>query len=250
MSGARKRWSIRWAAGNAGPPTSKTSGQRRPLLSRRSAQIVREKRAQIPCAFSTASWKLAGNSPVVSPKSPAISVRNAPTISAAFALISTFTTSLDYYTKTTFEITTSKLGAQNSILGGGRYDDMMKDFGGPDICGIGFAMGVERLLEVSEQAVEPERFLYLAYLGDNAKNEAIRLARFLRQKGIECLIEFREKGLKSQLSRASKLQASWTLIIGEDELRRGRYQVKDMKSGTQTEAGKEDILGLLGRPGS
>jgi histidyl-tRNA synthetase len=157
---------------------------------------------------------------------------------------------IDYYTKTTFEITTSELGAQNSILGGGRYDDMMKDFGGPDICGIGFAVGVERLLEVSELAMEPERFLYLAYLGDDAKDEAIRLARFLRQKGVECLIEFKGKSLKSQLSRASKLQASWTLIIGEEELRRGRYQVKDMKSGAQTEVGKEDIPGLLGRAGS
>jgi histidyl-tRNA synthetase len=157
---------------------------------------------------------------------------------------------IDYYTKTTFEITTSELGAQNSILGGGRYDDMMRDFGGPDICGIGFAVGVERLLEVSELAMEPERFLYLAYLGDDAKDEAIRLARFLRQKGVECLLEFKEKSLKSQLSRASKLQASWTLIIGEEELRRGRYQVKDMKTGTQTEAGKEDIPGLLGRAGS
>ncbi len=157
---------------------------------------------------------------------------------------------IDYYTKTTFEITTSKLGAQNSILGGGRYDDMMRDFGGPDICGIGFAMGVERLLEVSELAMESEGFLYLAYLGDNAKDEAIRLARFLRQNGVDCLVEFKEKSLKSQLSRANKLQASWTLIIGEEELRRARYQVKDMKSGAQTEAGKEDILGVLGIAGS
>ncbi len=157
---------------------------------------------------------------------------------------------IDYYTKTTFEITTPELGAQNSILGGGRYDDMMKDFGGPDICGIGFAVGVERLLEVSELAMEPERFLYLAYLGDEAKTEAIRLARFLRQKGVDCLLEFKEKGLKGQLSRANKLQASWTLIIGAEELRLGRYKVKDMKSGTQTEARKEDVPGLLGRIGS
>jgi histidyl-tRNA synthetase len=110
-------------------------------------------------------------------------------------------------------------------------------------------VGVERLLEVSELASRPERFLYLAYLGEDAKTEAIRLARFLRQKGIECLVEFKEKSLKSQLSRASKLKASWTLIIGEEELRLERYKVKDMKSGTQTEAGKEDIPGLLGRNG-
>jgi histidyl-tRNA synthetase len=154
---------------------------------------------------------------------------------------------IDYYTKTTFEITTAQLGAQNSILGGGRYDDMMKDFGGPDICGIGFAMGVERLLSVAELEPPEDRFVYIAYLGDAAKNEAIGLARLLRQSGIQCLVEFKEQGLKSQLGRANKLGASWTLIIGEDEIRKGRYQLKDMKSGTQTEAAKDDILKILGK---
>jgi histidyl-tRNA synthetase len=154
---------------------------------------------------------------------------------------------IDYYTKTTFEITAAKLGAQNSVLGGGRYDDMMKDFGGPDICAIGFAMGVERLLSVAEFEPVQEEFFYLAYLGDEAKKEAVLLARFLRSKGVECLLEFKERGLKSQLSRASKLGASWALIIGEEEIRKGRYQVKDMKKGTQTEAAKDSILRTIGR---
>jgi histidyl-tRNA synthetase len=154
---------------------------------------------------------------------------------------------IDYYTKTTFEITAAQLGAQNSVLGGGRYDDMMKDFGGPDICAIGFAMGVERLLSVAELEPVEEKFFYLAYMGDEAKKEAILLARFLRSKGVECLLEFKERGLKSQLSRASKLGASWALIIGEEELRKGRYQVKDMKKGTQTEAAKDNILRTIGR---
>ena len=154
---------------------------------------------------------------------------------------------IDYYTKTTFEITTAQLGAQNSILGGGRYDDMMKDFGGPDICGIGFAMGVERLLSAAKLDPAPDKFVYLAYLGEDAKNEAIALARLLRQNDIECLLEFKEQGLKAQLGRANKLGASWALIIGEEEIRKGRYQLKDMKAGTQTEAAKEDILKILGK---
>lgn len=153
---------------------------------------------------------------------------------------------IDYYTKTTFEITTAELGAQNSILGGGRYDDMMKDFGGPDICGIGFAMGVERLLAVAKLESAPDRFVYIAYLGEAAKNEAIALARLLRQSNVECLLEFKEHGFKAQLGRANKLGASWALIIGEDEIRKGRYQLKDMKTGSQTEAAKEDIPKLLG----
>ncbi|HCS47429.1 MAG TPA: histidine--tRNA ligase [Candidatus Aminicenantes bacterium] len=154
---------------------------------------------------------------------------------------------IDYYTKTTFEITAAKLGAQNSILGGGRYDDMMKDFGGPDICAIGFAMGVERLLSVAELEPASDKFIYLAYMGDEAKKEAILLARFLRSHGVECLLEFKERGLKSQLGRASKLGASWALIIGEEEVGMGRYQLKDMEKGTQVEAGKQDLLGILGR---
>ncbi len=148
---------------------------------------------------------------------------------------------IDYYTKTTFEITSPRLGAQNSILGGGRYDDMMKDFGGPDIGAIGFAMGVERLLSVVEPMPPAERFVYIAYLGEEAKREAILLARFLRSQGIECLLEFKERGLKSQLGRANKLQASWALIIGEDEVRKKRYQLKDLKAGTQTELAGEEI---------
>jgi histidyl-tRNA synthetase len=157
---------------------------------------------------------------------------------------------IDYYTKTTFEITTTKLGAQNSILGGGRYDDMMKDFGGPDISATGFAMGVERLLSVAELEPASDDFIYLAYMGDEAKKEALLLARFLRSHGIECLLEFKERGLKSQLSRASKLGASWTLIIGEEEIRQGRYQVKDMQKGTQTEAARDNILRIIGRSDS
>jgi histidyl-tRNA synthetase len=154
---------------------------------------------------------------------------------------------IDYYTKTTFEITAAKLGAQNSILGGGRYDDMMKDFGGPDICAIGFAMGIERLLSVAELEPARDKFIYLAYMGDEAKKEAILLARFLRAHGVECLLEFKERGLKSQLGRASKLGASWALIIGEEEVGKGKYQLKDMEKGTQVEAGKQDLLGILGR---
>ena len=154
---------------------------------------------------------------------------------------------IDYYTKTTFEITAAKLGAQNSILGGGRYDDMMKDFGGPDICAIGFAMGIERLLSVAELEPARDKFIYLAYMGDEAKKEAILLARFLRAHGVECLLEFKERGLKSQLGRASKLGASWALIIGEEEVGKGKYQLKDMEKGTQVEAGKQDLLEILGR---
>jgi len=149
---------------------------------------------------------------------------------------------LDYYTKTAFEIVTTKLGAQNAICGGGRYDDMMKEFGGPDLCGIGFAMGMERLLSVTEPRPVQEKVLYVAYLGDEAKKVGMKLARIFRRAAIECLLEFKDKGLKAHMARANKLGAAWVIIAGEDELRKGRYPLKDMGSGVQTEGTPEEII--------
>jgi histidyl-tRNA synthetase len=153
---------------------------------------------------------------------------------------------IDYYTKTTFEVASSKLGAQDAIIGGGRYDDMMKEFGGPDLCGIGFAMGMERLISVVPFTRMKEKFLYLAYLGDGAKRVGMELVRLLRREKIECLIEYRERSLKSQMSRANKLGAAWVLIIGEEEVKKESYQLKDMETGQQEERTREEILKILG----
>ena len=155
---------------------------------------------------------------------------------------------LDYYTKTTFEIISSKLGAQDAILGGGRYDDMMKEFGGPDICGIGFAMGLERFLSIVPFKEKKESFLYIAFLGNAAKNAGMDLARQLRKNGIECLIEYRDRNLKNQMSRANKLGAAWVLIIGEDEMKANRYQLKNMETGEQQEVSADDILTQVQKP--
>ncbi len=155
---------------------------------------------------------------------------------------------LDYYTKTTFEIISSKLGAQDAILGGGRYDDMMKEFGGPDICGTGFAMGLERFLSVVPFEEEKESFLYIAFLGDAARKAGMGLARKLRKNGMECLIEYRDRSLKNQMSRANKLGASWVLIIGEDEVKANRYQLKNMETGDQQEVRAEEILDRVQQP--
>ncbi len=152
---------------------------------------------------------------------------------------------LDYYTKTTFEIVSSHLGAQNAILGGGRYDDMMKDFGGPDICGTGFAMGMERVLSIAELALPARKMLYLAYLGDEAKRAALDLAPYFRANGVECLVEYKDRGMKAHFGRANKLQAAWVLIVGEDEMKKGRFGLKDMASGRQVDGPREELLALL-----
>jgi len=152
---------------------------------------------------------------------------------------------IDYYTKTTFEIISSKLGAQDAILGGGRYDDMMKEFGGPDICGTGFAMGMERLISVVPFEKEKGGFLYLAYLGEKAKRAGMELVQLIRREGMECLIEFKKKTLKSQMSRANKLGATWVLIIGDEEVKKGKYQLKNMQTGIQEEKDREEILDII-----
>jgi histidyl-tRNA synthetase len=152
---------------------------------------------------------------------------------------------LDYYTKTTFEIISAKLGAQDAILGGGRYDDMMKEFGGPDICGIGFAMGVERFLSVILDEETRERFVFIAHMGDAAKKAGLRLAREIRKENLECLIEYRERSLKNQMSRANKLAASWVVIIGEEEVNTSLFQLKNMETGEQKEMTEGEIIAKL-----
>ncbi len=149
---------------------------------------------------------------------------------------------LDYYTKTTFEFVTSELGAQDAVLGGGRYDDMMKTFGGPDICGIGFAMGLERLLTLVPFDPREEPFLYLIFMDEEAKKTAMDFARIFRKVGVECLLEFKGRSLKNSMSRANKLGARWALIIGEEELRRECFNLKDMKSGEQKALSRDELL--------
>lgn len=152
---------------------------------------------------------------------------------------------IDYYTKTTFEIVSSKLGAQNALVGGGRYDDMMKDFGGPDLCAIGFAMGLERLISVVPFKEEKGEFLYLAYLGDESKRVGMKAVQFLRRESVECLIEFKDRSIKSQMSRANKLGAAWVLIIGEEEVKKKKYKLKNMASGVQLEGTQDEILKII-----
>jgi histidyl-tRNA synthetase len=152
---------------------------------------------------------------------------------------------IDYYTRITFEIISSKLGAQDSILGGGRYDDMMEDFGGPDICGTGFAVGMERLLSLVPSEERPEVFVYVVTMGEEAKKVGMELSRAIRRTGVECLIEYKDRSLRNQMSRADKLGAAWVLVIGEDEVKKKNFQLKEMKSGEQKTCTQGELLRIL-----
>jgi len=103
-------------------------------------------------------------------------------------------------------------------------------------------MGMERLLSVAKFQPVPRRTLYVAYLGDEAKKKVMELAELFRRAGVECLLEFKDKGLKAHMARANKIGAAWVLIAGEDELKKARYPLKDMVSGVQTEGTPEEII--------
>jgi len=154
---------------------------------------------------------------------------------------------LDYYTRTTFEITSGALGAQNAVLGGGRYDGLAEMIGGPPTPGFGFSIGEDRLvLAVAEatgqaaasslgQAPGPPLIAYIAWMGDAALVPAATLARELRHRGLSVEIGYEPAKLKKSLGVASKLGSRFAIIIGEGELASGRYQVKDMTRGQQEE---------------
>ena len=153
---------------------------------------------------------------------------------------------LDYYTRTTFEVTSDVLGAQNSVLGGGRYDGLVKDLGGPDLTGIGFALGMERLiLMLGEAAAEGRCDVFLAPLAAAAIDKALLLQRALRQAGLRVLMEHEAKGLKSQMKRADKLGARYVAILGDDELAKGIWTLRDMAASTQEDVADAHVVGHI-----
>lgn len=143
---------------------------------------------------------------------------------------------LDYYTRTTFELVTGLLGAQSAVAAGGRYDSLIEELGGPPLPGIGFAMGVERVvLLLAEQDFRKRPAIFIAALGEPAREEAFRLMCAVQQLGVSVEMDYEGKSLKSQMRRADKFRSRFTLIIGEDELKKGNAVLKDMDQGVQEE---------------
>ncbi len=152
---------------------------------------------------------------------------------------------LDYYTKTTFEVLAGQIGAQNAVLGGGRYDGLVKDLGGPDWVGIGFAAGIERLvLALPETLALPSARpdVFVAALGDPAREAAFALLRDLRRAGLNAQLEYEGRSLKSQMKRADRLKAPLVLLLGDDELARGEVTVKHMATSTQESIARDAVV--------
>ncbi len=155
---------------------------------------------------------------------------------------------LDYYTKTVFEIMYPlENGQLFTACGGGRYDGLVESVGGPSVPGIGFGMGMERLLMAlsSSGAAETESSplrVYVASMGQAALDEAFRLTRLMRLSGIPCDMDHAGRSLKAQFKYAGKLGPEYVVVIGEDELKENKYRLRDMRSREETLLSQEELL--------
>jgi histidyl-tRNA synthetase len=151
---------------------------------------------------------------------------------------------LDYYCRTTFEWTSTQLGSQNTVAAGGRYDGLVEDLGGPPVPGVGFALGMERmvlLFSMKETKRQARLALYIAWIGSAARSWSFPVVHRLRRKGFRVEMEWEEKSLKSQMRRADKLGAQRVLIVGEEEFRKERGLLRDMDSKEQVEISLDEI---------
>ncbi len=148
---------------------------------------------------------------------------------------------LDYYQRTTFEVVASGIGAQSAIAGGGRYDGLIKQLGGPDLPGIGFACGMERIAQLMEVQEEKCRYFYIATIDKNALDFAYKISSIIRNRGFKCICSYDVKSVKAHLRGANKIGARYCVLIGEDELNNGVVTLKDLTSGEQKQLALEGL---------
>ncbi len=158
---------------------------------------------------------------------------------------------LDYYTRTVFEFVSGDIGAQSTVCGGGRYDGLVAQMGGPSVASLGFGMGIERLMLVlkNQNADLPEATktdLYIATMGDAASIKASTLCALLRDEGYKVETDICSRGLKAQMKFANKIGAKFLVILGEDELSSNKAKIKDMATGQETEFNLDQIVDELG----
>ncbi|HTX55378.1 MAG TPA: histidine--tRNA ligase [Candidatus Baltobacteraceae bacterium] len=168
----------------------------------------------------------------------------------AYAVDERLVRGLDYYTRTTFEFLNPALGAQNAVAGGGRYDGLVEEIGGPPTPAIGFAIGEERILaSLAGKAQGAELLItngaYIATVGGVAVTEAMRLADRLRRRGIRAAIDLEQRSLKGQMRQANKDRFRYAVILGSDELARGQVTLKDMVEGSQLEIPLAEVVERL-----
>lgn len=176
--------------------------------------------------------------------------KNLDAMSLAYHVDPGIVRGLDYYTKTAFEIVTETIGAQGTICGGGRYDHLIEEIGGPPIPGVGFGLGVERLLLVMENngitiPVTDHIDVFLAVMGDQAKQYGLSLLHQLRKCGMNAQMDILERNLKNQFKYADRLKAKKTVVIGDQELEQKMVTIKDMQTSEQKQVSFDEIIDEL-----
>jgi histidyl-tRNA synthetase len=159
---------------------------------------------------------------------------------------------LDYYTKTAFEFVTDRIGAQGAVCGGGRFDHLIEELGGPPIPGVGFGLGIERLLMLMEKCgIEipspPRPDALVAFIGEDARKGALRLLKSLRGMGLSVEIDALGRSVKNQIKYADRIGARYAVVIGDEELRDGQATVKDMETGEQRRVEFKNVGEALSR---
>ena len=153
---------------------------------------------------------------------------------------------LDYYTNTVFEITSKRLGSQDAIGAGGRYNNLIKSLGGPDIGAVGFALGVERMLLLLPKPEEkPSADVLVAYTSDYVYKDAYNILRKLRNYGVSSVIDYKNKSLKAQLKWAQKAGIPYVVIIGDEELKKSCVIIRNMRESIQQEAAIGDFPEII-----
>ena len=158
---------------------------------------------------------------------------------------------LDYYTRTVFEFVSGDIGAQSTVCGGGRYDGLIEQMGGPKTPSLGFGMGIERLMMVleSQKTELPEAKtcdLYIAVLGDSASLKASELCASLREEGYKAQTDICGRGLKAQMKYANKIGAKFSMVLGDSEVESGKVRLKDMADSTEREINLSETVEELG----
>lgn len=156
----------------------------------------------------------------------------------------------DYYTKTVFELISAHLGAQDAVGGGGRYDGLVAEMGGPDTPAVGFAAGMERLLlslqaQLGQQLKAPGPKVFVAHIGPEDRFRAVELAHRLRRAAVSAELDYQGRSLKGQLKAADRLGARFTVMVGGEEMQRGVVRVRDMQAGTETEIALDHVVEVL-----
>ena len=157
---------------------------------------------------------------------------------------------LDYYTQTVFEFISNSIGAQGTVCGGGRYDKLVEEIGGPSTPAVGFGAGMERLLLVQNKEhkdidLAPSRDIFIGYMGDRAMKRAFKLVHTLRQEGISAESDHLQRSVKAQMKYANKIGAKYAAIIGESELVENALTLKDMASGEQTKVSFDELIKVM-----